>query len=294
MIRVMSLGRWAMVGLAAFALQGCATLRGTQAAVPELRPTERLESMTSALAKFASSNPAVRGGLSKQDYRDIVIRAYSQKIDGQYAAFVEQLYSGDRGTALGFDLLQLGLSAATGLVEQKSVEELAAASTVAAGARASIDKRLFYDRTITALVASMDAERTRIKADIARKRRLPANQYSLNDAFDDLNLLVDAGNVNRAFSSITRSADQARIAAQARLDGIPEACEDINADDGALIRTFRLFLGKGEASIVAAASAMDIQFVAGADRQAVLLDAFATDYCGNTAKRALLETIGAS
>ncbi|WP_285709102.1 hypothetical protein [Erythrobacter oryzae] len=286
--------RWVALGLAALGLQGCMTIRGTQDAVPELRPTEALVPMTTALTRFASNDATLRGGLSKQDYRDIVIRAYSQKIDGKYAVFVDQLYSGDRGTALGFDLLQLGLSAATGLVKQEAVEELSAASTVAAGARASIDKRLFYDRTITALVASMDAERTRIKADIARKRRLPANEYTLNDAFDDLNLLVEAGSLNRAFSSITRSADVAREQAQARLDGIPAACEDINADDGALIQTFRQFITKGEANLQAAASAMDIQFAPGDDRTSVLLDGFATDYCGNTAKRALLESIGAN
>lgn len=105
------------LGLVSFQLPGCATIRGTQDSIPELRLTTPIEPMDSALLKFASRNALDRGGLSKRDYRDLVVRQYSQKIEGRYNAFVEQLYSGERGTALGFDLLQLGLSAATGLVK---------------------------------------------------------------------------------------------------------------------------------------------------------------------------------
>lgn len=273
-------------------LGGCATLRGAQDPLPELRPSNAPTAMTTALQNFASSDAQARGGLTKRDYRDVVIREYSQRIEGRYYRFVDQLYSGDRGSALGFDLLQLGLAAATGLVEPGAVDELSAAATVTAGARASIDKRVFYDRTISALVASMDAERTEILADITRKRRLPATEYSLNDAFDDLNRLANAGNVNRAFSRLNRMAENERAAAELRLDAIPAACEGIEADDAALRRDFRLFLDASPANVTAAANEMEIDLPAGDDHKAILRDAFASKYCGTAPKTELLEKLG--
>jgi hypothetical protein len=277
----------------ALSLQGCATLRGSQDSLAELRPSAAAVPVTEALQNFASSDASDRAGLTKRDYRDMVIREYSQRIEGKYNAFVDQLYSGDRSTALAFDLAQLGLAAATGLVAQSAVDELSAASTVAAGARASIDKRVFYDRTIGALIASMDAERATILADIARKRRLPATEYSLNDAFDDLNRLANAGNVNRAFGRLNRVAEADRAAAQARLDGIPAACEGIEAEDAALRRNFRLYLDAAPNNVTAAAKAMELAPPAGTDAKAFLRDAFASKYCGTAPKKELLEKLGA-
>ena len=286
------IGRMFMAGVIAITLPGCATLRGAQDPLPELRPTTAAETMTSALRNFASNDASLRQGLSRQDYRDLIIRDYSQRIEAKYNGFVEQLWTGDRSTALGFDFLQLGLAAATGFVKPDDVEEFAAASTVAAGARASVDKRVFYDRTITALVATMDGERADIKADIARKRRLPATEYSLNDAFDDLNRLADAGNINRAFSRLNRNAEAEKAAAQQRLDGISAACDDIGADDAQRRRDFRLFLDASQANIAAAAAEMELDLVAGQDPKALLRDALANDYCGAAKKKALLEKLG--
>lgn len=274
--------------LAATSLSGCTTLSGAQDPLPELRPTTVSASMTLALSNFASSNADVRSGLTRRDYRDVVIREYSQRIEARYDTFVDRLYSGDRATALGFDLLQLGLAGATGLVKPSAVEELAVASTVTAGARASIDKRVFYDRTIGALVATMDAERAEIQADIGRKRRLPATEYSLNDAFDDLNRLADAGNINRAFSRLGRNAEADRAAAQVRLDGISAACDDIAADDDEIRRDFRLFLDKSTANVTAAAAEMEVDLPPDKEPKAVLRDSFASKYCGKDEKKALL------
>lgn len=275
-------------------LSSCATIRGAQDPLPELRPTTVSVAMTQALRNLASSNVDDRGGLTRRDYRDVVIREYSQRIEARYDAFVDQLYSGDRATALGFDLLQLALAGATGLVNQGAVEELAVASTVTAGARASIDKRVFYDRTISALVSTMDAERAGIQADIGRKRRLPYNEYSLNDASDDLNRLVRAGNVNRAFSRLARTAEADRAAAQARLDGISAACDDIDADDAVVRRDFRLFIDGSADNVTAAAAEMEIDLPPGQDAKAVLRDAFASKYCGNGEKKALLDKLQGS
>lgn len=272
-------------------LSGCATIRGSQDPLPELRPTSEAVSQETALTAIEKASDDDRGGLSKVAYRNKVIRLYSQRIEARYNSYVDQLYAGDRGTALGFDLLQLGLAGATALSPASAVDDLATVMVVTAGARASIDKRVFYDRTINALIASMDAERTLIKVEIARKRRLSESQYTLNDAFDDLNALNDAGKISRAFSRIARNAEADRSAAVARLSNISAACDDINFNDAALRRDFRVFVKQSDANATAAASAMSIDIPAGQPVVPVLLDAFANKYCGNAAKQELLDQL---
>ncbi|HYD23274.1 MAG TPA: hypothetical protein VEB68_00640 [Croceibacterium sp.] len=300
--------RAACAGALALALPGCATIRGAQDSLPELRPSAQAEPMKAAVRNFYSPHASDRGGLSPVAYRNSVIRDYSQRIEARYRDFVDQLYSGDRSSALAFDFLQLGIGAATGLVEQSAVEELAVAATVTAGARATIDKRLFYDRTITALVTSMDAERTNIKAEIARKRRLSEFEYTLDDAFDDLNLLADAGSLNRALSQINRNAEtdreEARAAYNRSLGFACDATQEIiplrQQVGDQLLAAYNAAQTPGDASAAAAgrlrmesiAFAFDVPATGDNDalRDAVL-DKIELDYCSADALRARIDRL---
>lgn len=280
--------------LLAFALSACSTIRGSQGTPAELRPSTPATPVATAVENFYSPDSTKRGGLSQFAYRNLIIRQYMQRIEGDYRGFTNQLYSGDRGTALGFDLLQLGLAAATGFVKPSLVEEFATASTVTAGARASIDQRVFYDRTISALIATMDADRTQIKADIAAKRRLLPSQYALDDAFDDLNLLAEAGNINRAFGRLTQNAQEDSAAAQARLNGISAACDDITDNDAELRREFRLWLDADPANVTMALEVMGLDPPDGDDQKAFLRGEFANEYCGDAPKQDLLDKLKAT
>jgi hypothetical protein len=152
------------------------------------------------------------------------------------------LQASDRGSALGLDLLITGLTGATALVGASSVSDMATITAIASGARATIDRRLFFDRTLPAIVASMDAERATILADIARKRRLPIEEYSLDEAFDDLNRLQHAGRLDRAVARMTRVADADRVRQEARLNAIVGVCDEISPDADRLNREFRLLV----------------------------------------------------
>lgn len=275
-----------LAAVCALLMSGCATLRGAQDPISDLRAEE-----DAALKKFYSSKNADRDNLSQFAYRNLVIREHMRGIDDKYRAFVNQLNSSDRGSALGFDLLQLALAGATGLVNSGAVEELAVASTVTAGARASIDKRVFYDRAITSLIAAMDTARTAVVADITRKRRLPASEYTLDEAFYDMDRLANAGDINRAFSQINRTVEAQRVAAEARLQNISAVCDDIDVDDSKLRFEFRQFIEASAANMSKAAAAMDVDPTGVADPLAVLRDKFATDYCGNGSKRELLDQL---
>jgi hypothetical protein len=290
----------AAVLIVALAMPGCTTLRGAQNSPSVFRPSisatcavGEIPCVSTAISNFYGTD-AERGNRSPLAYRNVVLTGYIQLIESDYDSFVDRLNSGERGTALGFDLLQLGLTGATGLVAENAVKEMTTVLAVVAGARASIDKRLFYDRTMTALIASMDAERAGIMADIATKRRLTATEYSLDDAVYDLNRLIDAGNLNRAFSRINRNAEADLATEVARLNNIPEACADISVNEAALRQQFRQFIDTSDATRDAAVREMAVTVRQGEDLKAALRKAFAIKFCGEAAKRELLDKLNAA
>ena len=283
------------VAIALPMLAGCATLRGAQDSVPGLTPRD-LVPMSEAVLNYHSpdSDNAKRSGLTRRGYREYVVSAYLAAIDSKYKVFVDQLNSSDRGSALGFDLLQLGLGGATILAGSKSIDELATISTVAAGARASVDKRLFFDRTLPALIASMDAERTTIKADIARKRALPGTTYSLDEARDDLSRLVEAGRLDRAMLRITNLARADQVAAQDRLDQITAACDEVTANSSRLNEAFRTKIKSKAENLAMAATALEVTLPAGSPPDAVeraVRLAFTSKLCTDQDKQDLINQL---
>jgi len=209
---------------ASTALAGCASIRGAQHRMVELTP-RAIMPMDNALLAYRQIPDSARLGMNRRDFRDYILTTYIGAIEERYDAFVTALEMGDRGSALGLDLLLLALSGATSLVPLDEVEDLANITTIAAGARATIDRRVFFDRTVPALIAAMDAERATVLAQIVRKRTLPVEQYSLDEGVDDLRRLQRAGRLNSALTRIARAAEADRAQQQARLDTMTTGCE---------------------------------------------------------------------
>lgn len=272
--------------LALVTLPACATVRGSQDSVPQLVP-RTLVPISDAVTHYR--------GLTDESarfaYRNDFLRSYQSAIEANYGAFTDQLNSGDRGSALGLDLLVMGLTGATALVGASSVNELATITAIASGARSTVDKRLFFDRTLPAIIASMDAERATIQADIARKRILPTQQYSLDDAIDDLNRLQQAGRLDRALSRMTRVADADRVRQEARLNAIVGVCDEISSEASQLNLEFRLLVfGTDPATrperFRSAADELDVQFAEGTDPTwSPIAAAFDRLYCDDSRKR---------
>lgn len=112
----------------------------------------------------------------------------------------------------------------------------------------------------------------------------------MEDAIDDINRLIDAGNLNRAFGKITRNAEADRAAAEARLNNISAACEGINEKDADLTAEFRQLISASDKNAEAAAGAMHVDLPA-TNQIRFLLDKFATDLCGNAAKEQIINQL---
>jgi hypothetical protein len=107
--------------------------------------------MPDVAAKYASANPADRGGLSREAWRNEVIDARLRAIDLRYNEWEQRLYQEQVETAFGTDLLLLGLTGAGAVSGASNV--LSAAAVGVTGARASIDRNAYYNRTLPALIA---------------------------------------------------------------------------------------------------------------------------------------------
>lgn len=288
-------GRDILVGLAAVSLCGCATIRGSQATVPELYAST-LVPVETALKSYYQVPDTARGGMTRFAYRNYVVASYTSAIDKRYRTFTDQLRSGGRGSALGFGLLQLGLTGATALAKEADVSELATITAIATGAGAVVDENVFFDRTIPAIIAAMDAERAGIKTDIARKKALSADRYSLDEAIDDLDRLQRAGRLDRALARITRAAEADRVAQEEELNAITSACDDISVLAAPLNERFRNLVGTqdGENPELrqTAASVLRLEVEPGTvPTWAGLREAFDQKLCDDTEKENFLEDL---
>jgi hypothetical protein len=283
------------VGLAAVSLCGCATIRGSQATVPELYAST-LVPVGTALKSYYQVPDTARGGMTRFAYRNYVVASYTSAIDKRYRTFTDQLRSGGRGSALGFGLLQLGLTGATALAKEADVSELATITAIATGAGAVVDENVFFDRTMPAIIAAMDAERAGIKTDIARKKALSADRYSLDEAIDDLDRLQRAGRLDRALARITRAAEADRVAQEEELNAITSACDDISVLAAPLNERFRNLVGTqdGENPELrqTAASVLRLEVEPGTvPTWAGLREAFDQKLCDDTEKENFLEDL---
>jgi hypothetical protein len=201
-------------------LAGCDSFRGAQEPLEppatQVASIARNYSVETTINAFYSPDPAARGGLGQQDYRDKVVALRLIAIDARYQAFVQELRGARVGVGLGADIATLvlgGVGTFVGGSTAKSI--LAAATAVIAGSRISFDKNLFYDQTLPALLAQMDAERMTQLLVIRHGIAKPVATYTLPDALVDLEQLERLGSVETAIKKITETATaKAAIAAE--------------------------------------------------------------------------------
>jgi ribosomal protein L18E len=154
----------------------------------------------------------------RQSVRDTIVINRMLAYDVAYETFKQQLLTeGNSINTIG-DLIVLalsGLGATTGTATTKAA--LAAASAGIVGAKTAISSDLFYQRTLPALIAQMDANRATAKAAILNGLSRPDSDYPLVRAFVDLQQLSDAGSMIGAVGTITGDAAAKKSAAEASL-----------------------------------------------------------------------------
>jgi hypothetical protein len=220
----MNIGRWGwlrkrtMAGFAVLACCGllvaCAPIRGypndpenTDATLTRLTPY--FDGIQEQIY-FALPDPALRAGK-----RNEIVFARLRGYDIAFADFERRLYGDANAVTLGSDLVGLvlaGLTATTGNAATKSA--LGAASAGVIGAKSAIDKDLYYQKTIPALLAQMEADRLSALLPITTGLKLPDADYPLMQAYIDLDAYKNAGSIPVAINAVNKDAGNAKDDAQ--------------------------------------------------------------------------------
>jgi hypothetical protein len=201
--------------LAPLGLAGCAAINGMQ---------EPLTANEAATIQVVCPTPAQRAtfdgmadGVAKRNYRDGVVGDCVKMIDGKYADFKMRLHKDAVISNLSTDLLALGLSGAASLTTGATANQFAEGATVVTGARTAINKDVFYEQTLPAVEAAMDANRSKIMASIinSEKSDPDGKSYTLAAAGIDLDSYEQAGNIYTAIAGLTQTASNTAQAAAA-------------------------------------------------------------------------------
>jgi hypothetical protein len=205
-----------IIGLAG-AIGGCASIVGFP------RDPENTADTLARLAPYFDGTREAEyqvqtDAVERQRLRDAIILARIRAYDIEFRAFQRELYGAGNSISTGGDLIVLvlsGLAATTGDAVTKSA--LAAASAGVVGAQGVINKDLYYQRPMPALLAQMEANRAIAKLAIVQNLSRSDAEYSLWRAYLDLDTLKDAGSIPGAVANITQDAANAREAAQAAI-----------------------------------------------------------------------------
>ena len=224
--------------LALVALVGCASVSGA----PE--PVSRsgtLPSPTGDIGKAIAAYEAKNADPARQKVlRNNFIARYMAAADDRYDEFVANLSKEMHGTNVALDIGTLALTG-VGAVVRGAASELSAGAAVLTGSRATINRELYFERALPAIITSMDANRLRVAGKIATQRRLDVSEYSIDDALLDLREYERAGNINRGFNQLSEAARSAFNAAEKEFPGARDSCAP-NAALGAPRRRVNQFL----------------------------------------------------
>jgi hypothetical protein len=143
--------------------------------------------------------------------RDEIVLSRVHVYDMEFSRFQRLLAGSSNVTSVGSDFAILtlnGLAAVTGGTATKSA--LSAASGGIVGAQGNVNKDLFYQKTIPAIISQMEANRAKVKLTIFEGLKLPDDQYPLQRTESDLADLNDAGSIPAAISSVTQAATDSK------------------------------------------------------------------------------------
>lgn len=212
----------AALALAAWVLVGCRTVTKHYAPEPEAAFAFK-EGVT---LQFAYTDPkatnffrtvyrTAAGPKEQRRVRNDVIDELMGLINQNYRKYEVDLRAGRTTFDVLSTLTAMGLTAAATAVggeETKTI--LSAIATGVLGANAAVDKALFKDLTTEALASQMQALRAERAKLIFEGRKKSLDEYSLNNALDDLVEYYNAGFVTRALQALVVKTGEAAKQAQ--------------------------------------------------------------------------------
>ena len=228
-----------VLALCALWLAGCASFQG---APP--RPEAATGGLQALDKDYAEALAAYHKADKPQDQlklRNQFIELRAGLIDRQYAAFRSTLYSQRVGSSVGVDIATMTLNIAGVLTPGEHAKTAAnALSGGIIGSKASVDKNVYFDRTLTAMLSQMEGQRNEIRFRMLAGMGESAERYPLMQAAADLEAYYAAGTLAGAVTTMTQQAavSEAKSAAAlaARLPSEAEVTERLREDGFDIVR----------------------------------------------------------
>ena len=203
----MSLG--SLGACASFDGQPRAVLTSTAAAVPAAYSPQ------SALEAYAGRATAAE----RSAYRNTVIGIYMVSADANFLEFRRMLSRENKGTNFALGSGFTALSTAATVSAQRAANILSAIASGLSGIQGRVASEVYFERTLPALLAGMEADRTHVRTDIVG-RMGQGDEYSLTEALLDVARYEAAGSLDNAIETVTNQASQLRQAEQARFEHV--------------------------------------------------------------------------
>jgi len=160
----------------------------------------------------------LRTAQEKKTYRDAVVYGRLLALDMQFSLFKKTIYREATDSNLSLDVLGVGVGAAGAATTSADASRiLSALSGGISGTRTAINKDLYYEKTMPALLALMDADRLKIRAQILRGLTQEVSVYPLGRALSDLEDYYQAGSIPGAIAAVVSTAGQTQASANTAL-----------------------------------------------------------------------------
>lgn len=187
-------------------ISGCATVTNGGAPAQSFKIEDDIKALEAAFG------PSV----SIKQYYDATdkLAARNEFIDGRlalynirYIEFIRNLGASKQQLDAATDIFLLGLNIAGTLVGGTQAKtNLAAAAALVTGSKTAIDKHFYFEKTVPALVATMNAQRKTVFLKILEGRNAPIEGYPLAQAIADLYDYEMAGTLLGAIDVIQTDA----------------------------------------------------------------------------------------
>ncbi len=206
---------------------GCATTRGA----PPGFPTS-LEALKQLDPQYDETlNAYYLPGADQRAVRNKFIETRLGAVDTQYLSFKESLYTQAVASNVFVDLATIGLNVAGVATPGASTKTiLHGASGGLLGAKASIDKNVFFERTMPALMSQMEALRKTVRARILEGMAKTVDAYPLSQAVSDLQDYYVAGTIPGAIVGVTKDAIVSDGKADEKVELALKSAEQIRAE----------------------------------------------------------------
>lgn len=206
---------WAMLLLA---LTGCANMSGGMPSVPFDAEADLGIAMTELKAQSSIKTYYTTPSITTRN-QFISTRLVLTNI--AYIKFIKEMSAEETQLHSAADLLVISLdvaAAAANPVNAKTI--MSGLSSIIGGSRLALDKNTFHEKTMSALIASMNAQRKEVLSRILAGTSSGLEAYGIEQAVGDLNDYYLAGTFQGALNAIQKDAGSKEIRADEKISDL--------------------------------------------------------------------------